>query len=87
MKRIYVVEWIDSTSNSRWYNDEEIDDYIIRSETPMISVGFLYKKTKKFIVLFGDEGIDERARFIKIPTGCIKSIHKLPKNINPTKTE
>lgn len=77
MKKIYIVKWIDSYSNSRWYNDKEIKNWSKETEEDMIiSIGFLHKKTKKFILLYADKGL-EKARFIKIPTGCIKSIKKL----------
>ncbi len=78
MKTIYVVKWIDSYTAERWYNDKDIDEWIrITQDDPITSVGFLYKKTKKYIVLYADKSPDEKARFMKIPMGCIKSIKKL----------
>jgi len=75
INEIYVVKWIDSYASERWYNDKEIDDWIEETEMElMISVGFLYKKTRKYIVLFSDDSPDEKARCIKIPRGMIRSI-------------
>jgi hypothetical protein len=76
IKEIYVVKWIDSYASERWYNDKEIDNWIEETEKELIiSVGFLYKKTRKYIVLFSDESPDEKARCIKIPRGMVKSIN------------
>ena len=73
--KIYIVKWIDSYSASRWYNDKEIDEWIEETENdPITSIGFLYCKTKKHIVLYGDISPDEKGRVIKIPRAVIKSI-------------
>lgn len=78
MKAIFIVKWIDSYSNSRWYNNKEIKDWIKTSQKELIiSVGFLHAKTKKFIALFADESPDEKSRIILIPRGSIKSMKKI----------
>ena len=75
---ILLIKWIDSYSNSRWYNDEEIKDWIKQSEKDkIVSIGFLYKKTEEYIVVYSDRSSDEKARFIKIPIGMTIKIKKL----------
>ena len=27
-KKLHIVKWVDSYSNSRWYEDKEIDEWI-----------------------------------------------------------
>ena len=77
-KKIYIITWVDSYSNSRWYNDKEIDEFIKGAETEhIVSVGFLYRKTKDSIILFGDKSPDEKGRLIIIRRKSIISIKKV----------
>ena len=77
-KEIYIVKWIDSYSNSRWYNNKEINDWIKTSEKEhIVSIGFLYRKTKDSIVLFADKSPDEKGRLMIIRRRSIISIKKI----------
>lgn len=78
MKKV-EIKWFDSANAQEWkYGDDEIRQFVQASKKSIKSIGYLYKKTKKYILLVGDIGAWEgKNRIIKIPRGCIKSIKKL----------
>ena len=70
--KVVMVEWVDSTSESGWTHDHDLDLSICKT------VGFLVKKTKDKIVLIqsisDNDNVDNK---FAVPRVCIKSIKEL----------
>ena len=77
MKAVYVIKWTDSEINEGWCTDEKIDSMFIENPSQITSIGYLYKKSKKYVIIYADYDDSHKNRIIKIPRGCIKSIKKL----------
>jgi len=73
---LLIIKWIDSYSNSRWYTDDEVDNWL-EDKCIITSVGYLYVKTKRYIAIYADVYTGEKARFMKIPMGIIKKIRRV----------
>lgn len=71
------VRWWDIVGSAEWLSTEEAT-----GQTPQecISVGYLIRETKKFIVIAGTyspEGVDQWTAVFSIPKACIFSRKKL----------
>ena len=70
--KVYLVEWIDSTSETGWTHDHDLELSTCKT------VGYLIKKTKDKVVLVqsmsDSDSIDNK---FAIPRKCITSITEL----------
>ena len=71
-----MINWIDITGDSSHATIEEFDKF---EASRMVSFGYVYKKTKKFLYTFAsydekDEVYSDRNVF---PIGCITKMEKL----------
>ena len=78
MKKVPLVEviWEDTTSKSKWVDDDEVDDLDI---SICHTVGWKVKATRRYVIIANqrDEtygGVSDRH---KIPRGCIREIRRL----------
>lgn len=52
MKLLYI-KWLDAHSNSGWKTEKELKEFAEGENCVCEEVGWLYKETKKYIVLVG----------------------------------
>lgn len=81
-QKLILVEWIDScTTDNDWKDTTKS-----KGVAECISVGFLVKKTKEYIILFPNLTKDSNlgCNDITIPVGCIIKITKLNKSNGTT---
>lgn len=89
MKLIYL-EWDDAHSENGWHTKEDVEKF--KTEVPTIKqVGFVYEKTKRYILLVGrhapnnifSEDCEDEAfgQLQRIPTSWIKKRVDLTKHI------
>ena len=52
MKLIYI-EWEDAVSQSGWHSKKDMEEWVSDDNICVKEVGWLYKETKKYIVLVG----------------------------------
>ena len=72
----YKISWVDITADGGHATADEFDKFEC---SKMVSFGYIYKKTKRFIWTFAsydakDEAYSDRNIF---PTGCITGLQKL----------
>ncbi len=75
------VKWKDSESWVGWRSQRDVDDWSKHSDTIIKSVGLLYKKTKKYVIIVQsihtyDKG-GNLGEPLRIPRECVVSIKKL----------
>lgn len=77
--KIVRVKWNDSVSMNRWQPANTVDAFAKSGSDSISSVGYLYKKTKKVVILIQSVHGSERnyAETLKIPRECITSIKVL----------
>ena len=76
-----LVKWKDSESWVGWRSQRDVDDWNKHSDALIESVGYLYKKSKKYVIIVQsihaydvDTNLGEPLR---IPRECVVSIDKL----------
>ena len=76
-----LVKWKDSESWVGWRSQRDVDDWNKHSDALIKSVGYLYKKSKKYVIIVQsihaydvDTNLGEPLR---IPRECVVSIEKL----------
>jgi len=81
---LVLISWMDAEASNGWFDNSEVEEYVKKSMTPVISVGFLYKKASKsnpYYVLFAD--LDDvnghNNRRIIIPDTWVYSVTVLQK--------
>ena len=72
MKRV-LVTWVDSASSTRTW----VDKGDAMGVVDCVSVGFLYWKDKKVVVLAQSEAEDQVGHLLAIPRIAVKSIRRL----------
>lgn len=75
---IISVTWIDSMATGRWYNEEEVNSWEKEDET-CHSVGFLFKVSKRLIILYQNSSPTEYGNLTSIPRKIIIKIKLLKK--------
>ena len=77
--KIVEVMWNDSVSMSRWQSVSTVDKFVKDGSDKIRSVGYLYKKTKKAVVLVQSVHGSEQnyAEALKIPRECVTNIKVL----------
>ena len=71
MKRVQV-KWIDSAGPSRYWNPD-----IELHADPVVTVGFLHKRTKKELVIIQSQASESLGGFLVIPMSAVRRIKKL----------
>ncbi len=54
---IVIITWMDAEASNGWFDTEELKEYVKKTMTPVISVGFIYSKPSKdspYYVLIAD---------------------------------
>lgn len=79
MKPFVVVRWSDAQDHPDKWVDEEAAEAFGDDACNIISIGFLIRKTDKYITLAGDwDAVDkDYGRVTKIPIGMVQSIETL----------
>lgn len=75
-KKLVMVVWNDAQDHgSQWVGADDAETFA-NSECTIMSVGFIVRKTDKYITIAGDyDEIDnDYGRVTKIPTGMVESI-------------
>lgn len=49
--KIYEIKWIDAESFCGWQCLNDIDKALKRADEPIVSIGYIIKRTDKFIVM------------------------------------
>jgi len=80
---IILVEWLDvDEPGASWQSEAEVKKFCALYQ-PVTSVGYLFGKTKHFLIIFGDRNIieDEEmyGRIQKIPLSIVKKVRYLRK--------
>ena len=79
--KIVRVRWHDSVSMNSWQSQDNVKEWFKNGSDVMESVGFLYKKSKKCIVIVQSiHAYDKGTNLgdpMMIPMGCVISIKKL----------
>ena len=72
----YKISWVDITADGGHATADEFDKFEC---SKMVSFGYIYKKTKRFIWTFASyDAKDEAYSDLNIfPTGCITGLQKL----------
>ena len=73
--KIVKVKWVDAVNYQGWQDKEKYKDRL----TAAVTVGFLFKKTKRRIVIVGNVGESQISGMVVIPSGWVKSIKYLSK--------
>ena len=78
-KRLVKVVWHDAEDHSQTWVDEADAEAYSESMCSIVSIGFLVRKTEKYVTLAGDwnEGDTDYGRVTKIPIGMVQSIDDL----------
>jgi len=83
-KDLVEIVWFDAATTHGWESDAEVDD----SNDPMITVGFLIRKTDDMLIVASsidyDTGAMSNGR-IKIPLGMVQSYKTIRKGKNTKK--
>jgi hypothetical protein len=79
MKPMVVVRWLDAQDHAEKWVDEKDAEEFGGVDCEVTSVGFLVRKTDKYVTLAGDwDAIDsDYGRVTKIPTKMIVEIKEL----------
>jgi len=80
-KRIVLVEWNDAQDHPEKWVDEEDAEKFGEDACMIQSIGFLVRKTDKYVTLAADwDGVDkDYGRVTKIPTPMVLRIEDLTK--------
>ncbi len=78
MKKVRI-KWSDSLSMKGWQSKRVVDNFFKDGPDIMVSVGFLYKKSKTCVVLVQSHHKNggNYGEALLIPRECIKSIKEL----------
>lgn len=68
--QLVAVYWVDADHNNGWIADDRLDD----KEKCGIAVGFLARKTKKFVTLSHQYNIGDWLGEFRIPRGMVRKI-------------
>ena len=70
---VYVV-WTDAVANAGWFGEDELQKWIDNLTMKCIDVGWLIKKTKKYIVLASRYSVDDKqyGQVHKIPIAWVR---------------
>ncbi len=81
--KVVRVRWHDSVSYTGWRTQSVIDDWFKNGIDVMESVGYLYKKSKKCLIIVQSvHAYDEDTNLseaLRIPMGCVISIKRFMK--------
>jgi len=72
--KLVYIEWADATSNSGWFTEEEMKDWVKTSAWVVKQVGWVFEETPKYIALYGSivDGVRDR----EVRYGQIQKIPK-----------
>lgn len=89
MKLIYI-EWEDAIAQTGWHTEKEIQEWSDKDNTIIKEVGWIYKESKRYLVLISrktEESMGDDPKYItygllqKIPKTWIKKRIDLTKHI------
>jgi hypothetical protein len=74
--KLVVVWWTDSESEGSWEDSSAVDEWAEEEIGICISSGFLLRKTKAAITLYGDVSAEteQKGRKMRIPMPCVKKV-------------
>jgi hypothetical protein len=72
---ILYIEWLDSTTQSDWYDKDEIED-LLEVDLKCRSVGFYIGETEKSITIAQNTSPTQIGDFITIPKATITKIEE-----------
>lgn len=79
--RLVRVVWEDVASTAPWKEEREVDEWL-KKPSYVIEVGYVVRKTTKYLVLASERGIEDDTptdwgNLTKIPRALIRSIRRL----------
>lgn len=72
--KIVLIDWVDSGGNDVVWENKDTWEL---EPLPCKTVGFLLKKTPKYVVISQSDSPDQHGRLFVIPRGAITSMVKL----------